>query len=107
MATYTAEASSVLGTALTQRSAASGDKINPDQNLMLIVSNGSGGSINLTITVPGNNAYSQANPDPVIAIGAGVTKAILLLRDWADPTDGTIALSWSATTTVTFYVVRA
>lgn len=106
MATYTAEAMTVAGTALTSRSAASGDKIVPDDNLFLIVTNGGGSSINLTVTVSGNNSYGEANPDPVRAIANGATKAVKLLREWADPADGLIALTWSATTSVTYYVVR-
>ncbi|GHE47315.1 hypothetical protein GCM10017673_56450 [Streptosporangium violaceochromogenes] len=106
MATYTAEAMTVAGVALTSRSAASGDKIVPDDNLFLIITNGGGAPINLTVAVPGNNSYGEANPDPVRAIANGATKAVRLLREWADPSDGLIALSWSATTSVTYYVVR-
>lgn len=106
MATYTAQAATVAGVTLTQRSAAAGDKITPDDNLALIITNGSGGSITCTVTVPGNTSYGEANPDPVRTVAAGATVAFKLQRDWADPSDGLIALAWSATPSVTYYVVR-
>ena len=106
MATYTAEAMTVAGTALTSRTAASGDKIMPDSELFLIITNGGGSPMTVTVTVAGNNTYGEANPDPVRTITNGTTKAVKLLREWADPSDGLIALTWSATTSVTYYVVR-
>ena len=107
MATYTAEAMTVAGTALTSRTAASGDKITPDDNLFLIITNGGGAPMTVTVTVVGNNSYGEANPDPVKTITNATTKAVKLLREWADPADGLIALTWSATTSVTYFVVRA
>lgn len=106
MATYSAEAMTVAGTALTSRTAASGDKIVPDDNLFLIITNGGGSPMTVTPSVPGNNAYGEANPDPVRTIANSTTKAVKLLREWADPSDGYIALTWSSTTSVTYYVVR-
>ncbi len=106
MATRTAQAMTTAGTALTSYSAASGDKITPDDNLFLIITNGDASPMTVTVTVPGNNSYGEANPDPVRTIANGTTKAVKLLREWADPSDGLIALTWSATTSVTYYVVR-
>lgn len=106
MATYPADAVTATGTVPTSRSAAAGDKITPDSNLFLLVTNGGGSPINLTIAVPGNTSYGQANPDPVIAITNGTTKAIRLLSEYADPSDGLIALTWSDTTSVTFNAIR-
>lgn len=106
MATYTAEAASVTGTALTSRSAASGDKITPADNLMLIVTNGSEADVDLTVAVPGNTNYGQPNPDVVSTIAPDATEAIALLKEWADPSDGLIALTWESTGSVTYFVVR-
>jgi hypothetical protein len=106
LATYNAQAITTAGVTLTQRSAAAGDKITPDDNLALIISNGSGGSVTCTAAVPGNTSYGEANPDPVRTVGAGATVGFKLQKDWADPSDGLIALTWSATTNVTYYVVR-
>ncbi len=106
MATRTAQAMTTAGTALTSYSAASGDKITPDDNLFLIITNADSSPMTVTVAVPGNNSYGEANPDPVRTIANATTKAVKLLREWADPSDGLIALTWSSTTSVTYYVVR-
>jgi hypothetical protein len=106
MATYSAEAITSAGTTFTARTAASGDKITPDSNLWVEVTNGGGSPMTLTVAVPGNTSYGQANPDPVYTITNGTTKAIPLYASYADPSDGLIALTWSATTSVTFTVKR-
>lgn len=107
MATRTAQAMTTAGTTLTSYNAASGDKITPDDNLVLIITNGDSSSHTVTVTVPGNNSYGEANPDPVRTVANGTTVAFKLLREWADPSDGLIALTWSATTSMSYYVVRA
>ncbi|MBG0828555.1 hypothetical protein HS041_12325 [Planomonospora sp. ID67723] len=106
MATYTAEAITSAGTTFTSRSAASGDKITPDTNVWIEVTNGSGSSMTVTIAAPGTTRYGQANPDPVYTVANGATKAIPMYADYVDPSDGLIALTWSATTSVTFTVKR-
>lgn len=106
MATYTAEAITVAGTVPTARTAASGDKLTPDENTFIHVTNGGGASITLTFAYPGTNEDGESNPDPVRTIAAGVTKAIRVNRKWTDPSDGLIALTWSATTSVTFTYER-
>lgn len=106
MTTYTAQAVTTAGATLTPRSAASGDKITPDDNLALIITNGSGSSMTCTAAVPGTTSYGENNPDPARTIAAGATVGFKLQRDWADPSDQLIALTWSSTTTVTYLVVR-
>lgn len=106
MATYTAEPITAAGVVLTSRTAAAGDKLNYDTNAVLRITNDSGGSITATVTVVGNNSYGQPNPDPVITVGAGVTKAALMLPVYIDPADGLISLTWSATPSVTFTYER-
>jgi hypothetical protein len=106
MATYTANAITGDGDVPTSRTAASGDKITPDNNLILRVTNGSGADVDLTIAVPGNTSYGEANPDKVVTITAGTTAPIRLYPEYADPSDGLIALSWESTTSVTFTVER-
>lgn len=106
MATYTAQAIGVAGTVLTARTAASGDKLVPDDNAVIIVMNGDSSSHDLTFANPGTNEDGEANPDPVRAVANATSKAIRVNRRWADPSDGLIALTWSATTSMTFYYVR-
>lgn len=66
-----------------------------------------GTSTNVTITVPGNNSYGQANPDPVIALGA-TAEAWIPLRKEFDAGDGTgrCTITTSAQTNVTVAIVR-
>jgi hypothetical protein len=104
--TYTAEAIGVAGTIPTLRTAASGDKLTPDANCVLWVFNGDSSSHTVTFTYPGNNEDGEANPDPVRTVANATNKAVKVNPKWADPADGLIALTWSATTSMTFYYVR-
>lgn len=106
MATYSADAITTAGVVPATRTAASGDKVTPDDNLILRVTNGSGGSINVLLPIPGTTFAGEPQPDKTIAVAASATKAIRLLREYADPSDGLIAVNWSATTSVTFTVER-
>lgn len=106
MATYTAEAITRAGMVPTARTAASGDKLAPADNASIWVINGDASSKTITFANPGNNEDGEANPDPARTVVNGTTKAISVNPKWADPSDGLIALTWSATTSVTFYYVR-
>ncbi|MER6942491.1 hypothetical protein ABT294_00585 [Nonomuraea sp. NPDC000554] len=106
MATYTAEAITFAGTVPTSRTAAAGDKLTPDDNAFIRVTNGGASPVDVTFAVPGNNEDGEPNPDPKRSIATGATKAIRVNRRWADPADGLIALTWSATTSVTFTYER-
>lgn len=106
MATYTAQAITRAGMVPTARTAAAGDKLTPDTNCSIWVINGDASSKTLTFTNPGTNDDGEANPDPARTIVNGTTQAISVNPKWADPSDGLIALTWSATTSVTFYYVR-
>lgn len=78
-----------------------GDKVAPNDRGALLVTNGGGGSITVTIAVPGNTKYGQANPDVAVAVAAGATKLIgPLPADLADPSDGLIAISYSGVSSV-------
>lgn len=69
---------------------------------ILLVKNGSGGSINVTVVIPGNDAYGQPRPDVVIAVAAAAEKAIgPFPQDVVDPATGSILVTYSAVTSVT------
>lgn len=106
MATYTAQAIGAAGTVLTVRTAASGDKLTPDDNCVLWVINGDSSSHDVTFAVPGTNEDGEPNPDVVRSVTNATSKGIKVNRKWADPSDGLVALTWSATTSMTFYYVR-
>lgn len=107
MATYSAQAITTDGLVATARTAASGDKITPDTNVILRVTNGSGADVDLTIAAYGNTRYGSANAAKVITIATSTTKAIPVgFPEYVNPADGLIALSWESTTSVTFTVER-
>lgn len=83
-----------------------GDVLAPNDHGILLVNNGSGSSITVTIAVPGNTKYGIANPDPTIAVPAGTIRAIgPFPSDLGDPTDGMVHITYSAVTTVTVAAV--
>ncbi|MEV0214294.1 hypothetical protein [Micromonospora sp. NPDC050695] len=71
----------------------------------LLVLNGSGAPITVTIAVPGNTSYGVAAPDKVFTIPAGQLWEIPLLEVYRDPSDRLAHITWSSTTTVTRAVV--
>ncbi len=72
----------------------------------LLVNNGSGSPITVTIAVPGNTSYGVAAPDKVFTIPAGQLWEIPLLGVYRDPADRLAHLTWSSTTSVTRVVVK-
>lgn len=101
MAALTTQRISITGLAASYASAGgSGDTIAPGDNTVLHVKNGSGGSINVTVAVPGTE-YGVNRADPVIAVGAGAEKFIQIPREIADSSDHRIHVTYSATSSVT------
>jgi len=106
MATRAPQVAVVDGAAVTMHSAASGDKVSgiKKPTRMLVVNDGES-SVTLTIDPPGNTAYGVANPAKTFTIPVG-SFSLLLLPSYRDPADGNlIALTWSATTDVTWAVI--
>ncbi|HEY0889371.1 MAG TPA: hypothetical protein VGE38_07160 [Nocardioides sp.] len=106
MATLTAQTSQVTGTTLTPATpaGAGGDLVPVGSHV--IVRNGSGASINVTIETPGNDTYGQARPDIVTAVAAGaVAKFGPFAPDLADPITGLVKIICSATASVELRVV--
>jgi hypothetical protein len=98
----------LAGTAPTFAAAAANDTARVGDHLWLIVKNASGAPVNVTLTVPGNLATGDAYPDKVYSVAATTGERwIPLLRVYADPTAGTAAIAYSATTSVTRAVIRA
>lgn len=89
--------------------AAASDKINGGQRLLLVVENASGASITCTIedaqsTQPEGAAASTTFADVILTVPATDRVASLIpnASRFKDATTGLIALTWSATTTVTW-----
>lgn len=104
MTTYAAQSPSASGVVLTFHAAASGDKISGIKNAgRLIVKNGSGGAITVTITPPGTTEYGVTNPVKTVSVADGAEEMITLLRAYRNSADSfNIALSWSGTSSVTW-----
>jgi hypothetical protein len=107
MAEITLQSILANGVELLEGPAAAGDTAQVGNNKFLIVRNGSGASITVTLAVPGTDFTGTAVPDMVITIPAGKTRIIPLLTVYNDPTvnGGQVAISYSSTTTVTRSVV--
>lgn len=78
-----------------------GDKVAPNSHGAIIVRNGGGSSITVTIAWPGNSKYGVANPDPTVAVPAGEERLIALKGSDLADTDGLIAISYSGVSSVT------
>lgn len=99
----TPQAVTIVGTTVTFTAAdITGNTFSPNSRGMLHVKNGSGGSINATVVIPGNDQYSQPRPDVVVAVPAAAEKAIgPFPLDVADPTTMLVTVNFSAVASVT------
>lgn len=86
--------------------AVGGDTVAPNDRGVLLVRNASGGAINVTVVVPGNTKYGQADPDVVLPVADGAIRAIgPFSADLVDPTDRRVDITYSAVTSVTVAAV--
>lgn len=101
MATLATQQSLVTGVALTLNAAAGGgDKVSP--GTVLIIRNGSGAPIVVTVVVPGNTEFGVAAPDYTFSVAAGGIAAIgPLPQKLADVATNLIDLTYSGVTTLT------
>lgn len=108
MAILTALVPSATGTAYsTTAASAGGDKVTPG-NCAVLVTNGSGSTITLTVDVPGNDQFGNARPDIAITITAGTSKLIgPFPLSIANSADGYVNLSYSSATSVTVGVISS
>lgn len=106
MATYAVQTVDIIGTTPVYSNVSVSDKIHYNgERSFLIVKNGSGASINVTVVVPGAK-YGQNVPDVVIAVPAGAERWIgTFHRDMADA-NGDITITYSSATTVTAALVQ-
>lgn len=109
MADYAPDGVTVDGVAANVRTAAAGDKLtNPGDRAILRVNNGGGAPVTLTITPPGTTSYGVANPVKTVTVPNGTHRYLQVLAAYGNPADGgKVALSWSATASVTFEYTRS
>lgn len=82
-----------------------GDKVSPGAGVAIHVKNGSGAAVDVTLVTPGT-VEGLAVSDRVVEVGAGAEAFIAVPDIYRNPTDGLVSITWEATTTVTFAVIR-
>lgn len=107
MALVNAQQIALAGLAAAYSAAsAGGDEFKPDENIVLHVKNASAASINATIVTPGK-VLSQDIGDIVVAVPAAGERFIgPFPREHFRAADGNADITWSATASVTFAVLR-
>lgn len=95
------------GTAITFTAAGgSGDTVPCEAGTLLLVRNGSGAPVNVTVTTPGTD-QGLAVDDLVVAVAAGATTAVGPFTDlYANASDGQAHVGYSATSSVTVACVH-
>lgn len=79
---------------------------NPDQDTTLVVFNGSGGSINVTIGDPGSTAAGNAGTAVARAVAAGALGFFPIGQANTDPGTGLATVTYSGVTSVRVVAVR-
>jgi hypothetical protein len=108
MAELAYKSAAIAGAVATPAAASGGgDTVRPNENGAVLVTNGDASAKTVTIAVPGNTKYGQADPDVAVVVAAGTSRLIgPLPRDLADPSDGLVHITYSAVTAVTVVAVE-
>lgn len=108
MATVSTEAIGLAGLNATYNAAsAGGDKFTPTDKTLIHAKNGSGSQITVTIVTPGTSIGGAAIADLTVDVPAGEDRFIAPFpANHFAASDGLADLTWSATTSVTFAVLR-
>ena len=73
---------------------------------ILVVVNGSGASVNVTVQTPGSIDGTLAIPDRVVAVPAGATRYMEFENEAYRQPDGMVYFQFSANTTITLAVIQ-
>jgi hypothetical protein len=97
----------VLPSLLPTFAAASGggDTAVPGQNSFLVVKNGGGAPVTVTIDVPGTDDFGNNNPDLAVAVANATERWIPLRHAKFVQSSGLINITYSGVTSVTVAVV--
>ena len=109
MAKLTPVQAQLAGAAVTMAAAsAGGDTLDGSDNVAVLVTNGGGSSINVTVTVPGKTRAGQDEPDVTVAVAAGASKIIGPLADFLEDraTDRLVHIGYSSVTSVTVAALK-
>ena len=109
MATIAVAAASVDGVALSMVAAAGGGDAFPnDGETLFVVTNGGGGSINVTVAPVGKTPQGYTIKDVVVAVAAGATKYLGPFdQSIFNDSTGKVAVTYSGVTTVTVGAIGA
>ncbi|HKS46350.1 MAG TPA: hypothetical protein VJT49_14815 [Amycolatopsis sp.] len=112
MATITQVQAAIGGTVLTATPATAGpDKVKPGDSgagAYLLVQNTSGSAVTVSIADPGKTKYQQQNPS-ITSVSVPATTGLVVagpIPNDLKQTDGTVNVTASATSGVTFYSFR-
>lgn len=95
------------GTAINFANATpAGDQCATGIDVKLLVKNGSGSSINVTLATPGKVDGDLDIAERVVAVAAGATSGIPVTDRYRDPATGLASITYSSATTVTVAVIR-
>ena len=102
------QSAKIGGTPVTLAAAtAGGDTVQPNSRGALLVQNGSGASVTVTVAVPGNTKYGQPEPDVAVTVAAGAYELIgPFPQDLGDPADGLVHVTYSAAASVNVAAVQ-
>jgi hypothetical protein len=111
MALLTAVSVTSAATTITAAAVSSSDTISSSDigtnGALLNVINGSGGSINVTISDPGTTAIGNAGTTVAQAVAAGQDRWFRLSPGHVNPSTGVATVAFSGTTSVTYKLIRA
>lgn len=85
-----------------QAAAGGGDTVQAGNDTFLVVKNGSGAPITVTLVVPGNDEFGTAKPDVAISV-VNATERYIPLRALGlqDLTTGLVSVTYSGVTSLT------
>lgn len=107
VATLDTQVIGLAGTAINLVAATvGGDACATGDDVKLLVKNGSGVSINVTLVTPGTVDGDLAIADRIVAVAAGAMEGIKVTDRYRDPSTGLASFTYSAVTTVTVGVIR-
>lgn len=98
----------VGGRTLTHSPAsAGGDRAPVGDNLFLLIRNGAGASVTVTLDVTSQAFNATPVADTPVVVAAGAEAIVPLLRAYRSEADGMAGISYSAAASVTVAVVQA
>ncbi|MEU4570727.1 hypothetical protein [Micromonospora sp. NPDC023956] len=110
MALLTATSVTAAATTVSAAPVTSSDTVSSSDigslGALLNVINGSGGSINVTITDPGTTAVGNAGTAVAQAVPAGADRWFRLSPAHVNPATGVATVAFSGTTSVTYKLIR-